>query len=301
MGCCISDNGTINDIPFELIEEFNKLKLEINQILKNKNNIDQKNNKILLDIINNNSIKIAKCEEVIENLKSKKKNNPKIITEVIEGIKENIKELKEYNTNLNEQVKKNKSILQLSDNKHEVAEPPPVFIQEEINTDKGSSDSRLKGKNDLINKDVVPIYFKKNIKRNKRFNNISNNFSKSNSHCLTYYNYNNKKNISLGISAYNSNKITLYDEKNKINIIFVLENGKKRSVRVDIKDTFLHALNKLGEKETEYNNIDNIIVLDGNNDITNRVKDEENICDFGFNDYHFIQLKLLANANTNLI
>ena len=172
-----------------------------------------------------------------------------------------------------------------------------MFIQEEINTDKGSSDSRLKGKNDLINKDVAPIYFKKSIKRNKIFNNISNNFSKSNNQSLTYYTYNNKKNISLGISAYNSNTITLYDEKNIINIIFVLENGKKRSVRVDINDTFIHALNKLGEKETEYNNIDNIIVLDGNNDITNRVKDEENICDFGFNDYHFIQLKLIANTN----
>ena len=70
---------------------------------------------------------------------------------------------------------------------------------------------------------------------------------------------------------------------------------------MDIKDTFLQALNKLGEIETAYNNIDNIIILDGNNDITDRVKNGENICDFGFNDYHFIQLKLITNINTNLV
>ena len=305
MGCCVNENGSINDIPFESIEEFNKLKAEIDRILDNKNNIDQTNNKILLDLINDNSIKIAKCEEVLEHLKTKKKTNPKIITEIIEGLKINIKELKEYNTNLNEQVKKNKTIIQELENTNQLSESPQMIIQEEINTDKGKkSYSPLKRKNDLIIKDEQPLYFKKFIKRNKKsdkFNKSTNNCTKSyinsNSH-LTYYNYSNKKNNN-GISINNSNVITLYDEKNKINIIFVLENGKKRSIQVDIKDTFLNALNKLGEKENEYNNIDNIIVLDGTDDITDRVKDEEIICDFGFNDYHFIQLKLVTNINTN--
>ncbi len=45
----------------------------------------------------------------------------------------------------------------------------------------------------------------------------------------------------------------------------------------------------------EYNNIDNMIILDGNNNITDRVKNEEIISNFGFNDYHFIQIKLLTN------
>jgi len=89
--------------------------------------------------------------------------------------------------------------------------------------------------------------------------------------------------------------ITSSDDKNKINIIFIFENGKNITIQSEKDDKFLNALNKLGKKVNEYNNIDNMIILDGNNNITDRVKNEEIISNFGFNDYHFIQIKLLTN------
>ena len=38
-----------------------------------------------------------------------------------------------------------------------------------------------------------------------------------------------------------------------------------------------------------------MILLDGEEDITDKVKNGENISTFGFNDYHFIQVKLTEN------
>ena len=36
-----------------------------------------------------------------------------------------------------------------------------------------------------------------------------------------------------------------------------------------------------------------MILLDGEEDITDKVKNGENISSFGFDDYHFIQVKLI--------
>ena len=297
MGCCVSHNGTINDIPFEEIDSFNKLKVDINQILNNKNNIDQTNNNILLNLINKISIKIVKCEEVIETLKYKKKINPKIINELIDGVKINIKELKEYNIYLNNQVKKNKAEINQTEGINEIIKQKEN-IKEEIKINKNINNGKLKCKNNLNLNEYQPIYFKKYARRNKTkeiFSKSIDNNSKiySKSHCITYNNLNN--NILKKTNVFDSNVITSYDDKNKINIIFIFENGKKFSIQSEKDDKFLNALNKLGKKVNEYNNIDNMIILDGNNNITDRVKNEELISNFGFNDYHFIQIKLLTN------
>ena len=85
---------------------------------------------------------------------------------------------------------------------------------------------------------------------------------------------------------------TTINDKNKINIIFVLENGKKITIQNEAKDKFIDAITKLGEIEKEYNNLENMVILDKNNNITERVKNGEVISSFGFNDYHSIQIKL---------
>ena len=82
-----------------------------------------------------------------------------------------------------------------------------------------------------------------------------------------------------------------------INIIFVLENGKKVDIQAEKNEYILDVVKKLGEKEEEYNNLDNILLFDDNEDITEKVKNGETVSSFGFNDYHCIQVKFGANIN----
>lgn len=76
-----------------------------------------------------------------------------------------------------------------------------------------------------------------------------------------------------------------------------MENGKKVGIQAERTDKFLDVVEKLGEKEEEYNNIENIFLFDGDEDITDIAKNGEIISSFGFNDYHFIQVKLASNNN----
>lgn len=219
MGCCASHNAIINDIPFEEIDDFNKLKIDINQILNNKDNIDQTNNNILLNLINNISIKIVKCEEVIETLKYKNKINPKIINELIDGVKINIKELKEYNIYLNNQVKKNKAEIHQIDGINEIIRQNNT-IKEEVNINKNINNGKLKCKNNL--NEYQPIYFKKYAKKIKPKEILSkSNDNKpkiySKRHFISYNNFNNNI-LKKKTNEVDSNVITSSDDKNKINI-----------------------------------------------------------------------------------
>lgn len=55
----------------------------------------------------------------------------------------------------------------------------------------------------------------------------------------------------------------------------------------------MDIFNKLGEKEEEYKNIDNIVLLDDNKDIMDKIKNGRYISSFGFNDCHFIHVKIV--------
>ena len=97
------------------------------------------------------------------------------------------------------------------------------------------------------------------------------------------------------VNLYDKNMVSMYDDENKINIIFELENGKKIAIDNYKNDTFLNAINKLGEKVDTYNNIENMIVMDGNNDITDKIIKGEIISEFQLNDYHLINITLKTN------
>ena len=303
MGCCVSHEGNLNDIPFEEIDEFRSLKQEINQILINKDNIDQTDNIQLLELINRISIKIAKCEEVIDRLKTKRKLNPKTIEENIKGLKSDINELKEYNISLNNQVKKNKSEIQLK----EIIKEEPVEEENsktENNILRGNnrnieSNSQVKKKNLKIN-DVDTIYFKKYIRRNKKSNIFNKTKSSQNNYAQTQIitcNFINNNNFYNNNNDYNDKESNyIFNcERNKINVIFILENGKKIPIEIERKDKFLEAITKLGQVEEEYNDVEKMMILDGDNDITNRVKNNDIISSFGINDYHYFQIKLISN------
>ena len=295
MGCCVSNDSGFNDIPFEEIEEYNKLKSEMNQILDNKDKINQTNNEELLETINKISILIARGEEAIGKMKPLKRTKSKFINELQE-INNKINDLKEYSFSLNNQMKNNKNEIQLKEvinnenlNNELPKDENTLLRGNKKNIDINNNGELEKEKIDIKSSNFDKIYFKKYVRRNKR----SDNFNKT-----TISRKNNNSNIISYNSLDNDNYINNYlsttiNEKNKINIIFVLENGKKITIQNETKDKFIDAITKLGEIENEYNNLENMIILDKDNNITERVKNGEIISSFGFNDYHSIQIKLI--------
>ena len=301
MGCCVSNDGGFNDIPFEEIEEYNKLKMEMNQILDNKDKINQTDNDELLEVINKISLQIARSEEAIGKLKPLKRINAKFINEQIQEINSKINDLKEYSFTLNNQIKKNKNEIQLKENindenlNNELQKDENTLLRgNKKNMDINNNDELEKGKNDIKLNNFDKIYFKKYIRRNKRsdnFNKTTTQHKYNNSHIISYNSLDND-------NYYNNNYLsTTINEKNKLNIIFVLENGKKITIQNEAKDKFIDAITKLGEIEKEYNNLENMIIFDKDNNITERVKNGEIISSFGFNDYHSIQIKLIPIKN----
>lgn len=295
MGCCVSNDPGFNDIPFEEIEEYNKLKMEMNQILENKDKINQIDNNELLEIINKISLQIARGEEAIGKLKPLKRIKAKFINEQIQEINNKINDLKEYSFTLNNQIKKNKNEIQLKEIINDVNlnndlpnDENTLLRGNKKDMDINNNNELEKEKNETKFSNFDKIYFKKYIRRNKRSDkfNKTTNTPKYNSQIISY---NSLDNDNYYINNYLT---TTINDKNKINIIFVLENGKKITIQNEAKDKFIDAITKLGEIEKEYNNLENMVILDKNNNITERVKNGEVISSFGFNDYHSIQIKL---------
>lgn len=296
MGCCVSNDAGFNDIPFEEIEEYNKLKMEMNQILDNKDKINPTDNDELLEIINKISLQIARGDEAIGKLKPLKRINTKLINEQIQELNNKINDLKEYSFTLNNQIKKNKNEIQLKEaindenlNNELPKDENTLLRGNKKNMDINNNEELEKGNNDTKFSNFDQIYFKKYIRRNKRsdkFNKTTFTHKYNNSNIISYNSLDND-------NYYTNNHLsTTINEKNKINIIFVLENGKKITIQNEAKDKFIDAITKLGEIEKEYNNLENMIILDKNNNITKRVKNGEIISSFGFNDYYSIQIKL---------
>lgn len=296
MGCCVSNDAGFNDIPFEEIEEYNKLKMEMNQILDNKDKINPTDNDELLEIINKISLQIARGDEAIGKLKPLKRINTKLINEQIQELNNKINDLKEYSFTLNNQIKKNKNEIQLKEaikdenmNNELPKDENTLLRGNKKNMDINNNEELEKGNNDTKFSNFDQIYFKKYIRRNKRsdkFNKTTFTHKYNNSNIISYNSLDND-------NYYTNNHLsTTINEKNKINIIFVLENGKKITIQNEAKDKFIDAITKLGEIEKEYNNLENMIILDKNNNITERVKNGEIISSFGFNDYYSIQIKL---------
>ena len=199
MGCCVSNDSGFNDIPFEEIEEYNKLKSEMNQILDNKDKIDQTNNEELLETINKISILIARAEETIGKLKPLKRIKAKFINEQIQEINNKINDLKEYSFSLNNQMKKNKNEIQLKEvisnenlNNELPKDENTLLRGNKKNIDINNNDEFEKEKNDIKLSNFDKIYFKKYVRRNKR----SDNFNKktitrknNKSHIISYISY----------------------------------------------------------------------------------------------------------------
>ena len=309
MGCCGNLDKNHYEMPYEQIEEYNQLKAEIDGIITNNDNPYRKDSNKLLELLNKTSVKISEYEEELDNLKNKKNIDKNIPDDFINGLNSDIKELKDYYLILDNLIKENdnenKSIkLNLNEIQKEDA------IKEEVtlsNRDKKNNDilrniniqnnANINEQNDLNINNTDNIYFKKYVRRNKR----SDIFNKKSNQSRAFpqadlFGFPQPENfnfLSNDNGLMNKDEITTSEVINNIiNIIFVLQNGKKVGIQIKKNDKFLTAIEKLGEKEENLKDINNMILLDGEEDITDKVKNGENISSFGFNDYHFIQVKL---------
>ena len=74
--------------------------------------------------------------------------------------------------------------------------------------------------------------------------------------------------------------------------MFILENGFKLNFKVEKNEKLFNVIEKVVDKEDIYKNIENILIFDENNNITDRVMNGEIISSFGFKDQHNIHIKL---------
>ena len=146
------------------------------------------------------------------------------------------------------------------------------------------------------------VYFKKSIRRNKKgavLNRKSN--TKKNLQQGDYSESQEIQNINKfneNIQNDNENEYlkenlnNLFNEDdNLINLIFIFENGNKIDIQTGKNEKLVEVLEKVVENVEKNNNLDNILIFDGEEDITDKVKTGEIISSFGLNDMHIIQLK----------
>lgn len=146
------------------------------------------------------------------------------------------------------------------------------------------------------------VYFKKSIRRNKKgavLNRKSN--TKKNLQQGDYSESQEIQNINKfneNIQNDNENEYlkenlnNLFNEDdNLINLIFIFENGNKIDIQTGKNEKLVEVVEKVVENDEENNNLDNILIFDGEEDITDKVKTGEIISSFGLNDMHIIQLK----------
>jgi hypothetical protein len=146
------------------------------------------------------------------------------------------------------------------------------------------------------------VYFKKSIRRNKKgavLNRKSN--TKKNLQQGDYSESQEIQNINKfneNIQNDNENEYlkenlnNLFNEDdNLINLIFIFENGNKIDIQTGKNEKLVEVVEKVVENVEENNNLDNILIFDGEEDITDKVKTGEIISSFGLNDMHIIQLK----------
>ena len=107
MGCCGSLNKNNYEMPCEKIEEYNKLKKEIDELMTNNENQYWKDSNKLLELLNKTSVKISEYEEELDNLKNKKNIDKNIRGNYIKGLNSDIKELKDYYLILDNLIKEN--------------------------------------------------------------------------------------------------------------------------------------------------------------------------------------------------
>lgn len=181
-------------------------------------------------------------------------------------------------------------------------------FQEHLNNINNINDNNEKAEDNYLNNNIndnseensnKEIYFKKSIRRNKKsaILNRKSNPQKDFSEVNYFLNQEMEKKKHL-----NNNNINIRNEKvfenylneegNIIDLVFILENGFKLNFKVEKNEKLFNVIEKVVDKEDIYKNIENILIFDENNNVTDRVMNGEIISSFGFKDQHNIHIKL---------
>ena len=241
MGCCGNLNKNHYEIPYEQIDEFNKLKKEIDGIIKNNENQYKKDSDKLLELLNKTSVKISQYEKELDNLKNKQNIDTNIKGNYIKGLNNDIKELKDYYLILDNLIKENNNEnknlkLDINGIQKEAINKEEISLSNRDNKNNDNlknintqNNVNLNEQNDLNLNNPENIYFKKYIRRNKRRNKV---FPKAD-----LFGFPKPENFNF---LTNNNGLISKDENstseainNKTNIIFVLQNmGKKQEFKL---------------------------------------------------------------------
>ena len=285
MGCCAASSKFQLEVPFERMEEYEKLKLEIEQFLSSKDPNAKSNKNLISKLLKKSSNQISKYENELSRLKLNQSKN-EINDDLIESITQDIKVLKDYNTLLNNLMKENENIDGNNQSKEIINENEIIINNNEDEDDENIEN--LKNIKNINNKENSDVYFKKSIRRNKK--GVLN--QKYNLNNMNNYESENNKNIEMIDTNDNLNL-----NNNIINIIFEFDNGEKVEIHVKKDEKFMDVINRLSEDKTDLKNLENIQVFDGKNNIKEKIIQGEKVENFNLNDFHVIQILFMKEIN----
>ena len=272
MGCCSSRSKFQIELPFDRLEEYNKIKQEIEDFLNSEDPLLHKDSNKILDLLIKTSNLITKYEKDLEMLKKNKNNSDDIGDDLIEGINKDIKLLKEDHTKLNNLMKESQNVIQ-NENIENFNENNNNINDNIVLKNENNLSSERKGEKE----NSSSIYFKKPLRRNKK--GILN----------QKLNYGNKNELIQQRTSENENDLL---NNNFINLIFELENGKRLEIETNKENKLIEVIIKLCEEENnEYNDINLLDFYDGDNLLNDKIENGDKIEDFEFNDNHLIIVK----------
>ena len=291
MGCCSTNNKYQLELPFEKLEEYDKLKLEIEKFLSSQNSNEKTDTNKVLDLLIKLTNQISKSENEVNKLKSDKTKSENINDDLIEGINQDIQILKDYKTKLNNLLKEKDNDVFNQEQKEIINEKEEIINNEE---EEEQNSNVLKNKKDINNNNEIKekekenssdIYFKKSIRRNKK--GILNQ--------KYYLNQNKMNNYKNETSFKNMDNIDTNDylhlnTNDNINIIFEFDNGKKVGLKAMKYEKFMDIIEKLGEIDIGYDNLENLQFFDGKNNINEKILNGDKVGEFNLNDFHVIKV-----------
>ena len=286
MGCCAQNAKFQMELPFEKMEEYDKLKMEVEEFLSSKDLKDKKNKNKILDFSKKLSNQISKYEKDLLKLKRDNTKNENISDELIEGMNQDIKILKDYQTTLNNLLKETEK-----KNSNE-----GLVINQIIINNSSDEENNLKSNNEHINdennidKESSEIYFKKCIRRNKK-GILNQKYNIKENNIMS----NDETDKKIECTDTKDNQLLYQNSVNNINIIFEFENGKKIGLQANKEEKLKDVIGKLEESGIG-DTLDNYQFFDGNNNIKDKIISGEKVGNFNLNDFHVIKIK---NDNEN--
>ena len=286
MGCCAQNAKFQMELPFEKMEEYDKLKMEVEEFLSSKDLKDKKNKNKILDFSKKLSNQISKYEKDLLKLKRDNTKNENISDELIEGMNQDIKILKDYQTTLNNLLKETEK-----KNSNE-----GLVINQIIINNSSDEENNLKSNNEHIDdennidKESSEIYFKKCIRRNKK-GILNQKYNIKENNIMS----NDETDKKMECTDTKDNQLLYQNSVNNINIIFEFENGKKIGLQANKEEKLKDVIVKLEESGIG-DTLDNYQFFDGNNNIKDKIISGEKVGNFNLNDFHVIKIK---NDNEN--